>query len=188
MTRTSTTLLLVSALALTAAGCGDDKKTEAQAPPPPTAAATQDAAAAPYGTYTRQMTKADLDRTDAVRQAAQQERGPHQELPPTGDYRLVIAKGDAGDVIKVTDPTDFTTDMYLETESGVLNLDDYVDPTKGAFCGPEVAVQASYRFELSGDSLQIEASPPDECADRDSMLARHLDEGVNRPTSRSRRT
>jgi hypothetical protein len=165
MTRTSITLLLVSALAATTAGCGGNDK-QSSSP-----AAAQPAAGLPYGTYTRDVTKADLARTGDVRQAAAQEHGPNQELPLTGSYRLVIAKGETGGVVKVTDPGDFTIGMYASAKDGVLTLDDYVDPAKGAFCGPEVAIPASYRFELDGSSLQMEASPADQCADRDSMLA-----------------
>jgi hypothetical protein len=159
MTRTS---VIAAAVALTVGACGSSDK--------PKPAAGKPAASVPYGTYVRNVTKADLERTSEVRNATSQERGSHQSLPPTGEYRLVLAKSEAGDVIKVVDATDFAIPMYVEAKDGVFALDDYVDPNKGAFCGPEVAVKANYRYELDGDSLRIEASPADGCADRDSML------------------
>lgn len=165
MTRTPAFILIGSALALGAGACGSDDK-----PAPSKPAATPAAATAPYGTYTRQVTKADLERTNDMRNATGQEAGSHQVLPPTGQYRLVVAKSDVGDVIKVIDPGDAAIDMYVVAGEGVLNLDDYVDPSKGAFCGPEVPVRASYRFQASGEDLQIQASPADDCADRDSLL------------------
>jgi hypothetical protein len=163
MTRTVSTTAVLAALALAGCGGGDDKPAPAKQDKP--------AASTPYGTYVRDLTTADLKRTNQARNATGQERGSDQDLPPTGTLRLVLAKSPAGDVIKLTDPTDFTVPMYVKAHDGVLSLDDYVDPSKGAFCGPEIAVQWDYRFELDGDTLHIQASPPDECADRDSMLA-----------------
>ena len=159
-TRTALPLVL-TALALVP-GCGDDDA----APAAPAAAAKQDSAQAPYGTYTREMTKADLRRTDDKRP----EYGPGQGPPPPGKYRLTVAQGPGGDVLKVGDPGGFVVAMNLEAGDGLLELPSYVDLDKGTFCGPEAPIEASYRFETDGDALQLEASPPDGCADRDSIL------------------
>lgn len=164
MTRTVPITLAVSALALTATACGSDDK--------PKPAATRSAAAtAPYGTYVRDVTKADLARTAGIRRRYAQERGANLELPPTGRYRLTVAKSEAGDVLKVTDPADFTVPVYVKASGDVLALDDYVDPSQGAFCGPEAPARWDYTYELDGDSLRIEARTPDKCADRDALLA-----------------
>src|SRR5262245_39925260 len=91
------------AVAVVAAGCGSSNDKAA------TSASTtaQAKSSAPYGVYVRTMTKKDLARTADHRS----EYGPNQSIPPTGRYRLVIAKGASQDVIKVTDPKGFMVDM-----------------------------------------------------------------------------
>jgi len=145
--------------ALAASGCGDsgDK--------PASAASTPAVAQGPYGLYVRTVTRQDIKRTARRRD----EHSPHQSAPPAGRYRLVIAKGGAQDVIKVTDPDGFTVDMDMNVTPGKLSLTSYVDPIR-AFCGPEVPEQATYSFRSAGDSLTLRPRASDGCADRDSLL------------------
>lgn len=165
MTRTHHALAPLAALALTLGACGGD-----DAQPAAARATGTPASVMPYGTYARTVRQADIDRTQKTRRASQQEAGPNMEPPSTGDVRLVLSKSDAGDILKVVDSSGFAIDMYAEARAGTIALDDYVDPSKGAFCGPEVAVRSSYRFEVTGSGLEIEASPADPCADRDTVL------------------
>lgn len=166
MTTKPTILAPLAALALALGACGGDDAPSAAEP-----AAATPATSMPYGTYTRTVTKADLDRTTQTRRAGTQEAGTNLELPLLGEYRLVISESKAGDVVDNIGPDDFSVKMYAEAEDGLLRLDAYVDPNQGAFCGPEVDIEASYRFEVEGEALSIEASPPDPCADRDSLLS-----------------
>ena len=92
------------------------------------------------------MTKQDIKRTAARRD----EYGPNQELPPSGTYRLVIAKGAGQDVLKASDPTGFTTAQDITVDGQQIRLTSYVDPTVGAFCGPEIPAQAQYAFASTG--------------------------------------
>jgi hypothetical protein len=151
------------AAALVVAGCGggNDKPTTSGSPPA-TSANT------PYGLYVRTVTKQDIARTAKLRD----EHGVNATAaaPPTGRYRLVIAKGAGQDVIKVTDPTGFTVDQDMDVAPGVLRITSYVDPAKAVFCGVEVPAQATYRFRAAGSSLRLQPRSADPCADRDSML------------------
>jgi hypothetical protein len=156
------TPLAIALTTLAVAGCGGDDETSTT--PEPAATAEPASAEAPYGTYTRTMTAADLKRTERP------DYGPGQGSPPKGDYRLTVAKGPDGDQLKVTDPAGFTVAMNLEAQEGLLNLVDYVDIEAGTFCGPEVPIDGAYRYELEGDSLTLEPSPPDPCGDRDAIL------------------
>jgi hypothetical protein len=152
------------AAALIAGGCGsDDSSTDK--PPTSGSATTQQASGAPYGLYVRTVTKKDIARTASRRD----EHGPNQSAPPTGRYKLVIAKGAAQDVIKVTDSKGFTIDMDMNVVPGSLKLTSYVDPSRAAFCGPEIPAQATYSFKIAASSLQLQPDG-DPCADRDSML------------------
>jgi hypothetical protein len=150
---------IVVAAALVASGCGGNNK------PASSGSTATKTSAAPYGLYVRTVTKQDIARTANHRD----EHGPNQSTPPPGRYRLVIAKGAAQDVIKLTGPDGFTIGMDMNVVPGNLRLTNYVDPTKGAFCGPEIAAQASYAFKAAASSLQL-APKGDPCADRDSML------------------
>jgi hypothetical protein len=154
--RTSITLL--AALALAAAGCGSGDSDAASEPA--TAAST-----GPYGSYVRTVTAADVARTKATRN----ESGPHQHAPKPGEVRLVIAKGAEQDVLKVTGDDGFTIPMDITAADGALQLQSY--PTKAAFCGPEVAEQATYTYKATADGLVLAPAPPDQCADRDSVLS-----------------
>jgi hypothetical protein len=153
-----------AAAILMAAGCGSDEPKEAKAKPSPAAPSSVQL---PYGTYTRTVSKSDIIRTEATRD----EGGPSQEGPPAGVYRLVIAKGADGPVLKVTDPTDFTIDMNLGSgPDGELLATTYVDPSQSAFCGPAAPEAAVYAFTTRGAAMQLAPKPSDRCADRDSIL------------------
>ena len=151
------------AAALVAVGCGSDDSSNDK--PATSGSSAASAAQTPYGLYVRTMTKQDLARTASHRD----EHGPNQSTPPTGRYRLVIAKGASQDVIKVTDPTGFTIDMDVTADPGSLRLTSYVDPSRASFCGPEVPASATYTFKSAASSLQLQPDG-DPCADRDSML------------------
>ena len=154
--------IIIVAAALAAGGCGSsDNK-------PTSAASTTAVAGAPYGLYTRTVTKQDIARTAKLRD----EHGlnPSESAPPAGRYRLVIAKGVAQDVIKVTDPTGFMVAMDMNVKPGTLHMTSYVNPARGAFCGPAVPTAATYAFRSAGGSLTVRPQTSDQCADRDSML------------------
>jgi hypothetical protein len=157
----------IVAAALVAGGCGSDNNSSSDKPASSgsTAASTSNAAKAPYGLYVRTVTKQDIARTAAHRD----EHGPNQSTPTTGKYRLVIAKGASQDVIKLTGPDGFTIDMDMNVVPGSLKLTSYVDPSRAAFCGPEIPAQATYSFKTAASSLQLQPND-DPCADRDSML------------------
>ena len=152
----------IVAAALVAGGCGSDSNNDKPATSGSTAA---QASAAPYGLFVRNVTKQDIARTKDHRD----EHGPNQSAPGTGRYRLVIAKGAAQDVIKVTGPDGFTIDMDTNVVPGSLRLTSYVDQA-ASFCGPEIPAQATYVFKSAGSSLQLQPSKHDPCADRDSLL------------------
>ena len=156
-------IFLIGAL-VAVAGCGssdDDSSSNATA-----STTVAKSSSAPYGTYVRTMTKSDIARTAAIRDEA----GPNQETPATGRIRLVIAKGAAQDVIKAIDSSDFTIAQDVNSSGDVLNLTSYVNPAKGAFCGPEISPAAYYSFELNGSTLVLKPKRPDPCADRDATL------------------
>ena len=156
---------ILIAAALVASGCGDSGNNDDK-PATSGKSSTASASQAPYGLYIRTVTKRDLQRTASSRD----EHGPDQSLPPTGRYRLVIAKGAAQDVIKVTDPEGFTTDMDMKVTGDDLHLTSYVNPARAAFCGPAIQEGAIYSFQSSAASLELRPKSGDACADRDSML------------------
>jgi len=166
MSRTPQTLLAITAtlvpLAL-AAGCGSDHTSATSAS---TAAAAKPGTASLYGTYERDVTKADIERTDKTRSEA----GPNQEKPKPDHSVLTIAQGDPQSTITATGSDGFTVAMDMDaTASGKLDLPTYVDPGKGAFCGPEIPEPATYSWRLKGRTLVLKAKN-DPCADRDSTL------------------
>jgi hypothetical protein len=163
MTRPSLPILLAAAIAV-AAGCGSDDDAEPAATR--SAAATPARANATYGTYLRRVSKRDLARTGDHRE----EYGPNQELPPVGEYRLVIARGAAQDVLKTTGPDGFTIAMDVTAADASLELTSYVDPAAAAYCGPEVTVAATYDYTPDGATLALKPASSDPCADRDSVL------------------
>lgn len=157
---------LVLFVSLVLAACGSDDDDDE--PNADKAATTQavERSEAPYGTYVREVTREDLARTDSKRE----EYGPNQQLPPVGRYRLVIAKGAAQDVLKATDPGDFTVAMDISAAEGIIDLTSYVDPATASFCGAEVPAQVSYTFDARGSTLVLQPKKDDPCADRDSIL------------------
>jgi hypothetical protein len=166
MSRTPKMLLAITAsltpLALVA-GCGSGHKAATAAS---TAAAAKPGTASLYGTYERDVTNADIERTDNVRSEA----GPNQEKPKPAHVVLTIAEGDPQSTITATGSDGFAAAMDMDASaSGKLDLSTYVDPGKGAFCGPEIPAPASYSWKLQARTLVLTAQK-DPCADRDSTL------------------
>jgi hypothetical protein len=58
---------------------------------------------------------------------------------------------------------------YSATPTHRLNVIAYTNPGKGAFCGPEIPQNASYKWSISGRTLTLKATS-DRCADRDTVL------------------
>ncbi len=166
MARNPRTLLAITAALAAVAlvvGCGSGHKSAA---PASTAAAAKPGTASLYGTYERDVTKADIERTDKIRSEA----GPNQEKPKPDHAVLTIAEGDPQGTITVNGSDGFTVTMDMNaTASGTLDLSTYVDPRKDAFCGPEIPQPASYAWNLKGRTLVLKAKN-DPCADRDSTL------------------
>jgi hypothetical protein len=162
MSRTPQTLLAITAsvvpMALMA-GCGSDHTPAAPASAKPGTASL-------YGTYERDVTRADIERTDDVRSEA----GPNQDKPRPDHVVLTIAQGDPQGVLTARGSDGFQVAMDINaTATGKLDLSTYVDPAKGAFCGPEIPMPASYAWKLDGRTLVLQAEK-DPCADRDSTL------------------
>jgi hypothetical protein len=159
-----TLIAIIASLAPLAliSGCGSDHKS-ATAPP---AGAAKPGTASLYGTYERDVTKADIERTDKIRSEA----GPNQEKPKPDHVVLTIAEGDPQSTITATGSDGFAIAMDMDASaSGKLDLSTYVGPNKGAFCGPEIPTPASYAWRLQGRTLML-AAQKDPCADRDSTL------------------
>ena len=147
------------ALATLVAGCGSDDE-------PRRAAQQERTTSAPVlgGTYERTLTRADIARTDDVREEA----GAGQDKPHPGPLELALEEGtltmtDAG--AGVTIRQDFSA-----TSDGAFRIGAYQAPEEGSFCGPEVSQTASYTWRRNGDVLTL-AARQDECADRDSILS-----------------
>ena len=164
MTKLTFPIVLATA-ALAFAGCSSDDDTSTAASGETTASTTT-SSGAPYGTYARTMTKADLERTKELRD----EHGPKQEAPLTGPIRLVIAKGSSQDVIRAIDAKNFAIGQDVDVKGDTLELTSYVDPTQGAYCGPEIPAAAAYTFTVSGSTLVLKPAKADPCADRDATL------------------
>jgi hypothetical protein len=110
------------------------------------------------GTYTRSLTKADLDRT-----AARRTEGA-AETPPFGRYTLTLQPA----TLTVNDPGSVGVAEELTVSDGVFNLEKY--RTKDAFC-PKIK-GAHYSYKLDSDVLTLTAQN-DACADRDAILSGH---------------
>lgn len=147
-------------LAALAAGCGsnDDGSTATS----PGAATTSAADLA--GTYERSLTRADIERTDDLRD----ESAPGQGEPEPGPLKLALEDG----TLTMTDIGAGLTirQDFSATSDGAFRIGAYQAPDQGAFCGPDVSQTASYTWTQSGDVLRLEADQ-DECADRDSSLS-----------------
>jgi hypothetical protein len=118
------------------------------------------------GTYTRTVTKADIARTQHSRH-----EGPGQSAPRPGPSRLAITKSS----LLTTDVNANITfaESYTADGGGRLTIKGYQDPAhRGAFCGPEIPQNATYRWKVSGGTLTLTAVS-DPCADRDSSLSGH---------------
>ena len=166
MSRTPQTLFTITAslasLALVA-GCGSGGKSSTAAS---ATTAAKPGTASLYGTYERYVTKADIERTDKLRSEA----GPNQEKPKPDHVVLMIAQGDPRSTITATGSDGFAIAMDMDaTSDGTLELPTYVDPGKGAFCGPEIPAPATYTWKLHGRVLVLSAQS-DPCADRDSTF------------------
>jgi hypothetical protein len=153
------------AATIVVAACGGDDENAPSTAKAPAAKPAASSAATVYGTYHRRVTRADIARTSSHRD----ESGPNQEAIPPGVYRLTIARGSGQDVLKATDPTDFVIAMDVTLDGGLLRATSYVDPSQGAFCGPQIPAPARYSYTLQGGELVLDAKG-DPCADRDSIL------------------
>jgi hypothetical protein len=147
-------------LAAFVAGCGsdDEEATTARASQPTTSAPSL------AGTYERRLTRADIERTEHLRDGSL----PDQEKPQPGPLELTLEKGtlamtDVG--ASVTIRQDFSA-----TSDGAFRIGAYQAPDKGSFCGPDVSQTASYTWERSGEVITLKAEQ-DECADRISSLS-----------------
>ena len=153
---------LISALvvlAAIAAGCGSDEE-----PRPATKDLRTTSSPSLGGTYERRLTRADIERTDHLRD----ESLPNQEKPQPGPLERALEKGtltmiDVG--AGVTIRQDFSA-----TSDGAFRIGAYQAPDQGSFCGPDVSQTASYTWERSGDVLTLGAEQ-DECVDRNSILS-----------------
>ena len=145
--------------AVLAAGCGSEDEG------PAATGASRPVASAPSlaGTYERTLTRADVERTDRLRDQSVRD----QEKPRPGRLRLTLADG----TLAMTDLGGDVTirQDFSATADGAFRIGAYQAPERGSFCGPDVSQTAAYRWELRSDMLALEAEQ-DACADRDSIL------------------
>ncbi len=148
-------LLVLAALA---AGCGSDDDATA------TSADAVTTSAAPLaGTYERSLTRADIERTDRLRD----ESVPNQAKPEPGRLKLELQNA----TLTMTDVGAGVTirQDFSATSDEAFRIGAYQAPDQGTFCGPDVSQTAAYTWKRSGDLLILK-SAQDECADRDSIL------------------
>jgi hypothetical protein len=157
-----------AALTLVVAGCGsgDDPKDSGAATAAATTTSTSQASGLPSqlaGSYTRSVSKADIERTQAKRSEA----GPNQEKPKP-ERALLFFEPKA---MTTRNPSaDFVVQQdYSASPDGKLVIRGYQNPEAGAFCGPEIPQNATYTWKVAGDKLTLRAVK-DPCADRDSTL------------------
>jgi hypothetical protein len=157
MTGRMCVLLVVAALA---AGCGSDDDGSAATSPEPVTTSAADVA----GTYGRTLTRADIERTDDLRD----ESAPGQGKPEPGPLKLALDDG----TLTMTDVGAGLTirQDFSATSDGAFRIGAYQAPDQGSFCGPDVPQTASYTWKQSGDVLRLTADR-DGCADRDSILS-----------------
>ena len=158
------TVSVVAAAIVFAAGCGSDNDDDGDGAGSTTPAETSTSAASTVaGDYGRTVTKADIARTEQLRNEA----GPNQEKPEPGSLRLTLSDG----TLKLVDPRLDVTILqdFSATSDGAFQIGAYQHPETGSFCGPDIPQTASYTWERSGEVLTLKADD-DPCADRDSML------------------
>lgn len=147
------------ALAALVAGCGSDEE-------PRRASQNQGTTAGPLlgGAYERRLTRADIERTEHLREEA----SAHQGKPRPGRLELALDEG----TLTMTDVGAGVTirQDFSATSDGAFRIGAYQAPDQGSFCGPEVSQTASYTWKRAGEVLTLEAEN-DECADRDSILS-----------------
>jgi hypothetical protein len=158
MNRPISALLAVAAVA---AGCGSDRD---EKPTATAASAPTTSSPSLAGTYKRALTRADIERTDDVRN----ESGLHQEKPDPGPLELALERG----TLTMTDLGAGLTirQDFSATSDGAFRIGAYQAPEQGSFCGPDISQTASYTWKRSGEVLSLQAEQ-DECADRDSILS-----------------
>ena len=148
------------ALAALAAGCGsDDDGSTAKSPGGVTTSAAELA-----GTYERKLTRADIERTDVLRD----ESAPGQGKPEPGPLKLALEHG----TLTMTDVGAGVTirQDFSATSDGAFRIGAYQAPEQGSFCGPDIPQTAASTWKRSGDMLTLKAVH-DNCADRDSILS-----------------
>jgi len=149
--------LVLAVLALMPLACGGSGGSTGAAP------ATGSTATGAFpdelrGTWTREFTQADLDRTAANRDQ------PASANPPFGTYKLILND----QIMEVTDPTGFTiSEELIAGADGTFALRRYLGG-QGAFC--EHSGPADYTWSRDGDTVTITGSG-DSCADRDAVVA-----------------
>ena len=163
-TRTFGTIAAVVAACGATAGCGgssDDSASTSTATP---VAAKPALPAGLQGTWSRYVTKADIERTARIRNEA----GPEQDTPKPHAHRLVITPSDLQD-------SDLKANVVVDEDfkampDGTLAILGYQHPERGAACGPDIPQNATYAWKVTGDKLVLHATK-DPCADRDSALS-----------------
>ena len=147
-------------LAALVAGCGSEDEE------PTTTRVSQPTTSSPSlaGTYERRLTRADIERTDHLRD----ESVPNQEKPQPGPLELTLEKG----TLTMTDVGAGLTirQDFSATSDGAFRIGAYQAPDQGSFCGPDVSQTASYTWKRSSDVLTLRAEQ-DQCPDRDSSLS-----------------
>jgi hypothetical protein len=150
-------------IALAFAGCGSSGNSSK---PSTTRAARASATTGPLapllGTYTRFMSKADIARTQTIRDEA----GPNQQTPTAGAITMTIAPAVITSLSPGIPPIRLD---YSATSTGKLEIKGYRHPEIGSFCGPDIAQNASYTWKRTGHKLTLRATS-DRCADRDSTM------------------
>ena len=156
-----TRLAAIAALAAAgASGCGAGG---GKAEPARPAATTAAAAPRLAGDYVRDLTRANLERTNRQRRA-----GPGQDPPEPGRLRLSLGAGTL--TLHALDEGVTVRQDFSATSDGSLRIGAYQDPAHGSFCGPEVAETATYAWRMAEGRLSLRAVQ-DGCADRDALIA-----------------
>jgi hypothetical protein len=156
---TRLTAFVLATLALMPLACGGADGSGGTTGATPTASSTPAGFPAELrGTWTRELTQADLDRTAANRDE------PPSALPTLGALTLILNDR----IMQVEDSTGFTiSEELLADADGTFALRKYLGG-EGAFC--EHSGPADYTWSVDGDTLTI-TSGSDTCADRDAVVA-----------------